>query len=338
MGLKVLSLFDGIACGMQAFKELGISIDVYYASEIEPNAIKVAKANHPGIIEIGDVTEVNFEDYVGKVDIIIGGSPCQGFSVMGKQLAFKDERSALIKYFFEAIETIKPRYFLLENVVMQKQYEKNISDILDVQPVKIDAALVWYTQRKRLYWTNIPNVMVPNQIPNLTLRHMPREFFKFSKPELDLIFNKDPLTEDYDHCHCIGYTSLKKSGCQAVYDACGKYPTILTNGNKRCFFSKEYKAHGGHRCYDQHGKFPTVITGGKNRTTWTIDENYELLRPNVWGFEFLHGLPKDYTKAAGEGGEHCRVPLVGNGWCVPVIKYIFSFIPKEDCGDYKKEG
>ena len=328
MGLRVLSLFDGIACGMQAFKELDIPIDVYYASEIESNAIKVAKANHPEIIEIGDVTEVNFNDYIGKVDIIIGGSPCQGFSIMGKQLAFKDERSALIKYFFEAIKTIKPKYFLLENVVMQKQYEKNISDILGVQPVKIDAALVWYTQRKRLYWTNIPNVITPSQIPNLTLRHMPREFFKFSKPELDLILNKDPLTEDYNHCHCVGYTSLKKSGCQAVYDACGKYPTILTNGNKRYFFSKEYVAHGGHRCYDQHGKYPTVTTGGKNRTIWTMDKNYELLRPNVWGFEFLHGLPKDYTKAAGEGGEHCRVPLVGNGWCVPVIKHIFSFIPK----------
>ena len=329
MGLRVLSLFDGIACGMQAFKELGIPIDVYYASEIEPNAIKVAKANHPEIIEIGDVTKIDFNEYVGKVDIIIGGSPCQGFSVMGKQLAFKDERSALIKYFFDAVETIKPKYFFLENVVMQKQYEKNISDILGVQPVKIDAALVWYTQRKRLYWTNIPNVTTPSQIPNLTLRHMPREFFKFSKPELDLILNKDPLTEDYDHCHCVGYTSLKKSGCQAVYDTYGKYPTILTRGNKRCFFSKEYEAHGTHRTYDQHGKYLTLAASGRYRGQWTVGENYELLMPNIWGFEFLHGLPKDYTKAAGEGGEHCRVPLVGNGWCVPVIKHIFSFIPKE---------
>lgn len=110
MGLKVLSLFDGIACGMQAFKEVGIEVDVYYASEIEPNAIKVATSNHPEIIEIGDVTKINFHDYIGKVDIIIGGSPCQGFSVCGKQLAFLDERSALIKYFFDAVEIIKPKY------------------------------------------------------------------------------------------------------------------------------------------------------------------------------------------------------------------------------------
>lgn len=329
MGLRVLSLFDGISCGMQAFKELGIPVDVYYASEIEPNAIKVAKANHPEIIEIGDVTKIDFSEYAGKIDIVIGGSPCQGFSVMGKQLAFKDERSALIKYFFEAIETVKPKYFFLENVVMQKQYEKNISDILGVQPIRIDAALVSYTQRKRLYWTNIPGVKQPEQIPNLTLRRIPREFFKFSKPEIDLIMNKEPLTEDYDHCYMIGFTSHKHSGCQMVYDGAGKYPTILTCGNKRVFFSKDYKAHGTRRCYDQHGKYPTLAAGGRYREQWIMGENYELLMPNVWGFEFLHGLPKDYTKAAGEGGAHCRIPLIGNGWCVPVIKHIFSFIPKE---------
>ena len=329
MGLKVLSLFDGIACGMQAFKELGIPIDVYYASEIEKNAIKVAKANHPEITEIGDVTKIDFSDYIGKVDIIIGGSPCQGFSVMGKQLAFKDERSKLIKYFFDAVEIIKPKYFMLENVIMQKQYEKNISDILGVQSIKINAALVSYTQRKRLYWTNIPNVCIPKQIPGLVLRNMPREYFRFSKPEINLILNKEPLTEDFDHCYCVGYTSYKKSGCQMVYDSCGKYPTILTKGNKRVFFLKEYKAHGNYRCYDQHGKYPTLTTGGTCRTTWTINEDYELLKPNIWGYEALHGLPKDYTKAAGEGGEHIREPLIGNGWCIPVIKHIFSFIPKE---------
>ena len=338
MGLRVLSLFDGIACGMQAFKELEIPIDVYYASEIEPNAIKVAKVNHPEIVEIGDVTKIDFSEYIDKVDIVIGGSPCQGFSVMGKQLAFKDERSALIKHFFEAIETIKPKYFMLENVVMQKQYEKNISNILGVQSIKIDAALVSYTQRKRLYWTNIPNVCVPEQISGLVLRNMPREYFRFSKPEIDLILNKEPLAEDFDHCYCVGHTSLKKSGCQAVYDGYGKYPTILTNGNRRVFFSKDYTTHGTHRTYNQHGKYPTLAAGGRYRGQWTMDENYELLRPNIWGYEALHGLPKDYTKAAGEGGEHIRVPLIGNGWCVPVIKHIFSFIPKEGYENVIEEG
>ena len=219
MGLRVLSLFDGIACGMQAFKELGIPVDVYYASEIEKNAIKVAKANHPEIIEIGDVTEVNFEDYIGKVDIIIGGSPCQGFSVMGKQLAFLDERSALIKYFFEAVETIKPKYFFLENVVMQKQYEKNISDILGVEAIRIDAAKVSITQRVRLYWTNIPNVTQPEQIKGLIINSMSDDCFRDTVPEMPLRREKENLQSEYEHCYRLGYTSNKKSGCQALYDA-----------------------------------------------------------------------------------------------------------------------
>lgn len=329
--MRILSLFDGISCGRLALERVGVPIEVYYASEIEPNAIKVTQSHYPDTIQIGDVTKIDFHDYIGKVDMVIGGSPCQGFSVMGKQLAFKDERSKLIKHFFDAVEIIKPKYFLLENVVMQKQYEKNISDILGVQPIKIDSALVSYTQRKRLYWTNIPSVKQPKQVPNLTLRHMPREFFKFSKPEINLVIDKEPLLEDYDHCYRVGCTSYKYSGCQMVYDSLGKYPTILTGGNKRVFFSKEYKAHGGHRCYDQRGKYPTLTAGGTHRITWTLGENdYDLLMPNVWGFEFLHGLPKDYTKAAGEGGANCRVPLIGNGWCVPVIEHIFKFIPKED--------
>ena len=295
MGLRVLSLFDGISCGMQAFKELGIPIDVYYASEIEPNAIKVAKANHPEIIEIGDVTKIDFNEYVGKVDTIIGGSPCQGFSVMGKQLAFKDERSALIKYFFEAVETIKPKYFFLENVVMQKQYEKNISNILDVEPIRIDAALVSMTQRNRLYWTSIPNVKQPEQIPNLVINTMGDDCFRETTPEMPLRREKEDLQSNYDHCYRLGYTSNKKSGCQAVYDGYGKYPTILTNGNKR-----------------------VKLADGR------------IMFPSILGYEQIHGLPKDYTKAAALGGERARIPLVGNGWCVPVIKHIFSFIPKED--------
>lgn len=294
MRLRVLSLFDGIACGMQAFKNCGIDIDVYYASEIEPNAIKVATTNHPEIIEIGDVTKVNFEDYIGKVDIVIGGSPCQGFSVCGKQLAFNDERSALIKYFFDAVEIIKPKYFLLENVVMQKQYERSISSILGVTPIRVDAALVSITQRIRLYWTNIPGITQPVQIEGLTINSLSKDCFRETTPEMPLRREKENLQSNFNHCYRLGYTSDKKSGCQAVYDGFGKYPTILTRGNKR-----------------------VVLEDGK------------LVCPNVWGYEAIHGLPRDYTKSAALGGEHIRIPLIGNGWCVPVIEHIFKFL-KED--------
>lgn len=305
MGLKVLSLFDGIACGMQAFKELGIPIDVYYASEIEKNAIKVAKANHPEIIEIGDVTEINFSDYIGKVDIIIGGSPCQGFSVCGKQLAFLDERSALIKYFFEAIETIKPKYFLLENVVMQKRYEHNIDEVLGVKAIRINSALVSVQQRVRLYWTNIPGVTQPKQIPNLNVESLINRYgdliLRDSIPQGVKHILKEEPKEPVDRCYYYGYTGNSKNQSTTLYSAKGKFPTLTLNNS-------------GNR-YIVNGKWKAL---------------------NSVGFELLQGLPINYTKYAGEGGHKCREPLIGNGWCVPVIKHIFSFIPKEDYGDAKE--
>lgn len=299
MGLRVLSLFDGIACGMQAFKELGIPIDVYYASEIEKSAIKVAKANHPEVIEIGDVTEVNFEDYIDKIDIIIGGSPCQGFSVCGKQLAFLDERSALIKYFFEAVETIKPKYFFLENVVMQKKYEHNIGKVLGVKAIRINSALVSPQQRVRLYWTNIPGVTQPEQIPNLNVESLINKYgdiiLRDTQPQGELHVIRPEPTESVNRCYYYGYTGNSKNQTTTMYSKKGKHPTLtLNNSGNRYIVNGEYKSF------------------------------------NACGYELLQGLPIDYTKYAGEGGRRCREPLIGNGRCVPVIKHIFSFIPKED--------
>lgn len=297
MGLKVLSLFDGIACGMQAFKEAGIPVDVYYASEIEPSAIKVATTNHPEIIEIGDVTKINFEDYIGKVDIVIGGSPCQGFSMGGKHLAFNDERSALIKYFFEAIDIIKPKYFLLENVVMKKQYEHNIDTVLGVKAIRINSALMSHQQRIRLYWTNIPGVTQPAQIPNLNVESLINKYgdiiLRDSTPEGEKHILRDEPTEAVDRCYHYGYTGNSKNQSTRLYSAKGKFPTLtLCNSGNRYIVNGEWKAF------------------------------------NAVGFELLQGLPVNYTESA--GGKNKREPLIGNGWCVPVIKHIFSFIPKED--------
>lgn len=296
MGLRVLSLFDGIACGMQAFKELGISIDVYYASEIEPNAIKVAKANHPEIIEIGDVTKIDFNDYVEKVDIIIGGSPCQGFSVCGKQLAFNDERSALIKYFFDAVEIIKPKYFLLENVVMQKRYEHSIDEVLGVKAIRINSALVSPQQRVRLYWTNIPGVTQPEQIPNLNIESLLKyPILRDTYPQGEMHIIRPEPKESVDRCFYYGHTGSHKNQTTTLYSVKGKYPTLtLHNSGNRFLINGQWKSF------------------------------------NIRGYELLQGLPMDYTIYAGEGGKNKREPLVGNGWCIPVIKHIFSFIPKED--------
>ena len=160
MGLKVLSLFDGMACGYEALLRAWFTVDKYYASEIDKYAIQVALKNHPDIIEIWDVTQVKWEDYK-DVDIIIGGSPCQWFSMAWKMLNFDDPRSKLFFEFVRLVQEIKPKYFLLENVKMKKEFRDKISEIMWCEPILIDSALVSAQHRERYYWTNIPWITQP---------------------------------------------------------------------------------------------------------------------------------------------------------------------------------
>lgn len=156
--INVLSLFDGMSCGQIALRELGIKVGRYYASEIDRRAIAQTQINFPDTIQLGDVTKVRAKD-LPKIDLLIGGSPCQGFSFAGKQLNFDDPRS---KLFFEFVRILKECReinpgvkFLLENVRMKKEYEQVISDTLGVKPVVINSSLVSAQNRVRLYWSNI---------------------------------------------------------------------------------------------------------------------------------------------------------------------------------------
>lgn len=157
----VLSLFDGISCGRLALERAGIPVEKYYASEIDKHAIQVAQKNYPDTIQIGDCTKIDYKKYAGKIDLLIGGSPCQGFSFAGKQLNFADPRSRLFFEFVRALKELKPKYFLLENVKMKKEFQDIISQQLGVKPIEINSALVSAQNRKRLYWTNIPNLVLP---------------------------------------------------------------------------------------------------------------------------------------------------------------------------------
>lgn len=157
--MKVLSLFDWMACGYEALLRAWITVEKYRASEIDKYAIQIATKNHPDIIEIWDVTQVNGADY--DVDLLIGGSPCQWFSVAGKQLAFDDPRSKLFFEFVRILKECQPKYFLLENVKMKKERIDIISWYLGVQPIEINSALLSAQSRKRLYRTNIPWVYLP---------------------------------------------------------------------------------------------------------------------------------------------------------------------------------
>lgn len=157
--MKVLSLFDGISCGMVALERAGIPVDTYYASEIDKNAIAISQKNYPNIIRLGDVTKWREWDIPwAEIDLLIGGSPCQGFSFAGKQLNFNDPRSKLFFEFVDILNNIRKQNpnvkFLLENVKMKAEWRDVISGYLGVKPIRINSALVSAARRDRLYWAN----------------------------------------------------------------------------------------------------------------------------------------------------------------------------------------
>jgi len=157
---NVLSLFDGISGARLALDRVKLKYDNYYSSEIDKYAIKIAQKNYSDNIQLGDIS--NWRNWKLKnIDLIIGGSPCQGFSYAGKKLNFKDERSKLFFKFVDILNFYKPKYFILENVKMKKEYQKVISEHLNIEPIEINSSLVSAQHRKRLYWTNIKNIKQP---------------------------------------------------------------------------------------------------------------------------------------------------------------------------------
>ena len=160
--MNVLSLFDGMSCGQIALNKLGIDYDKYFACEIDKYAMQVTQHNFPDTVQLGDVQFVTKETFGNhKIDLVVGGSPCQGFSFAGKMLNFDDPRSKLFFEYVRLVKELKPKYFLLENVKMKKESQDIISKYMGVEPIEINSSLVSAQTRKRLYWTNIPNVRQP---------------------------------------------------------------------------------------------------------------------------------------------------------------------------------
>ena len=278
--MKVLSLFDGMSCGQLALNKLGIKVDKYYASEIDKYAIQVTQANFPETIQVGDVCNLKAEDYQ-DVDLILAGSPCQGFSFAGKQLAFDDPRSALFFEFIRLLKEIKPKYFLLENVKMKKEFLEVITDQVSacypefqgkdlfggkIEPILINSALVSAQSRQRYYWTNIPNVEQPEDL-GIVLRDIleddgqadlvgngGREAFKENIQKGTAL-----LARDWKGWNTYGMTGVQTTPKQVgiasdinghdilkrVYSPDGKSPTLNTMG-------------GGNR-------EPKVVSGGALR-------------------------------------------------------------------------
>ena len=205
--MKVLSLFDGMSCGQIALKKLGVTVDEYYASEIDKYAIQVTQTNFPKTIQVGDVSLLDPNDFQ-DIDLILAGSPCQGFSFAGKQLAFDDPRSVLFFEFVKLLKAIQPKYFLLENVKMKKEFLEviteevskcypNFSDGSDlfgnrIEPILINSSLLSAQSRQRYYWTNIPGIKQPEDkgiVLKDILEQDPDEIYKISEAKKDRVLN-----------------------------------------------------------------------------------------------------------------------------------------------------
>jgi DNA (cytosine-5)-methyltransferase 3A len=290
--MKVLSLFDGISCGMVALERAGIKVDTYYASEIDKIAIAISQKNYPNIVRLGDVTkwrEWNID--WSQIDLLIGGSPCQGFSTAGKQLNFDDTRSKLFFEFADILNHIKNKNpnvkFLLENVKMSNSIRIAIDQMLEVKSFSINSSLFSAQNRERLYWTNISNIAIPEDknisvsdalgIPNCKIGQL------------------QPFPRNYKKM------GLKRVERMELRTDC-KSNAVITNPekNKIQYFDKE----------DFEKQFPKY----RNATAREC--------------EILQTLPIGYTDSCGLSNNQ-RIKAIGNGWTVDVIAHIFKGLVQE---------
>jgi site-specific DNA-cytosine methylase len=287
---NVLGLFDGISCGRLALERAGIEFDNYYSSEIDKYALQISDKNYPDNIQLGDI--LNWREWdLENVDLIMGGSPCQGFSIAGNKLNFDDERSRLFFDFVDVVKHYKPKYFLLENVRMRKDIQDAISTILGVQPILINSGLVSAQSRDRLYWTNIPDITQPED-KDIYLKDIVETHLETIKGGnlVDYFNDKEGKLSTRGLCH-IGTAEIKAiESLKRVYHIDGKSPTLTTS-------------MGGHR----EAKIAT------SETTWRKLTPLECER--------LQTLPDNFTEGVSNSR---RYKAIGNGWTVDVISHIFK--------------
>jgi site-specific DNA-cytosine methylase len=220
--MNILSLFDGISCGRVALERAGVKVDNYFSSEIDEYAIKMSRFNHDDVQQIGNVLNID-ETALPQIDLIMGGSPCQGFSFAGKGLAFDDPRSRLFFEFVDLIDRCKPKYFLLENVRMKKEFLDIITEYLEVEPILINSSLVSAQSRQRYYWTNIPNVGPPEDTCSDMLQDIlePRPSRKYLAGQ--------QLRDNYQGGNQLNPNY--KSQANRIHDIDRKAPTIMAGSH-----------------------------------------------------------------------------------------------------------
>lgn len=357
--MNVLSLFDGMSCGQIALNRAGFKIENYFACEIDKHAIQVTQTNYPNTHQLGDVTKVSALD-LPALDIVIGGSPCQGFSFAGKQLNFEDPRS---KLFFEFVRLLKEARvknpdvkFLLENVKMKKEYQHVITSYLGVAPTEINSALVSAQNRKRLYWTNLEGVEQPKDkklviadVLDIPLKNKRENKILMSKSDFKVKVRKNYIDKEK---LALFLRSYKNKTINEISIFCDAPKTMVEHwfrvdnsfsipGAEYWFKLKEFlkiedckydKAVSefeiknnsfdmAKRIYHIDGKHPTLTTLTGGGQRKTITDGNEMFYLSPNHCEKLQTVPLDYTKTA---SERQRFRMLGNGWTVDVIAHILQ--------------
>ena len=289
--MRVLSLFDGISCGRVALERAGIPVEVYYASEIDKYAIQITQKNYPDTVQLGDVTQLDGTQFKGKVDLLIGGSPCQSLSIV--QSKTRENLDGKSRLFFEYVRILKeaqPKWFLLENVASMKAECKDvISEYLGVKPVLINSNCFSAQDRPRLYWTNIPIDIRSLKESNLCLRDI-------MEPNVD---------EKYYYDYPLYDVDMSKQVCAHM--------DFKNSEMHKRIFNPAFKCHTLTACGGGHHQ-KKVLDNGRARKLIPLE------------YERLQTLPDNYTEGV---SDNRRYTALGNGWTVDVISYIFSYLPVE---------
>jgi DNA (cytosine-5)-methyltransferase 3A len=324
--MNVLSLFDGMSCGQQALERVGIKVDNYFASEIDKYAITVTMANYPNTKQLGSVTKVDGYS-LPKIDLLIGGSPCQSFSFAGKRkgMSTKDEQEILTldhylelksqEYEFEGqsylfweymrlLKEVKPKYFLLENVMMGEKWEKILSKAIGVNPIMINSSLVSAQNRQRLYWTNI-GMKSSGLFGDLeTIIQQPKDLG---------ILLKDILEPEVDEKYFLNEELVNSLKIENKHEY-----------KQKGIVGGDYRYDEGFR-WRENGKSGTLCLGSESGISGQglVSINSKIRRLTPIECERLQTVKDNYTNHVSDSQ---RYKMLGNGWTVDVIAHFFKYI------------
>lgn len=342
--MKVLSLFDGISCGMVALERAGIPVERYVAYEIDKYAIQVSKKNYPQIEQCGDVTTADFTQYQG-FDLLIGGSPCTYWSIAknNRETTPDGTGGQLFMQYVRALKESGCKYFLYENnYSIHKNIKAYISEQLGVEPIMINSALLSAQHRKRCYWTNIPGITQPLDKGII----------------VQDILQSGLSWQDKSYCitacyHPVFYDTLQKHHNTMIAEPVilqkphgfnkggikrGKCPTLTANGSwqhnnyvvEPIRIGHYGKGGQGQRIYSVHGKSVTLSANGGGQGAKTglykidlPDGDYIIRKLTPLEAERLQTLPDNYTEGVSNTQ---RYKCIGNGWTVDVIAHILSYL------------